>query len=713
MKYTIFIDETGSFSRDVSAKSFVGGWVSKEYNEKNIKIEIEHSLLNLNARIADKYGETYKFLLNRDMHFVPLHRKKERIGKDANIKAPEEMAEDICSTLFNSIKKNVEFIFRSSGNPKYFANEQASYLEIIRSTIIQILREDLLKKNCEEINIIIASRRVAILMGKESHSSSDKIKNYEASILSLLEEEILDILGKNIKGTKINLKIESVDQNLGLRIADFFCGAQKKSTQINYLKDYSDIKKVYSIHNSFLYIPTNDILAALNYKYTNDQTGAIITAIESLAIKHREGVKNLLNKFIDDINKENLSLLYEDLRIYFNNELSSPDRYENLKFLERFLEILDSKLEILKEKEINTYESLKALVIKNKLKVMSHSGSLFNLKSNNNLFKEYINLIENNGSQIYGSIFKALQEKHEATLTYATIVFNSFDFESILDNIKNELDVYQKLLQNLEKPDNNLAKLEGTLGQIYAFKASSNNNKDKENDFLKAEEYFLLDKKHLTKKIGKDINQINGYLTTLSFKKQDLESLIKNFLEETNSQDTKIEDIYDFNKTDSFSSEKDSFMLLHRLYVCSLAQKINNTEIKNLKILEKKVISNLKIEDYPNFLILKWLANIYIQKGNMEKAFELLSKLTFENITSKNFTIEFIKLPIKMQLIYLEQKMKKNPSHILLDEIHKFEKFSSDIKNKIKDLGIRDYINKDIKDWDIFELCNIMPFYYS
>lgn len=731
MKYTIFIDETGNFykkSTSGSITDIIGGCVFLDNNKEDLEQLLINSeeISNINNEILNKYKNENCFNIKKDMHFSPLHNIQFRTGNDAHIKVPEGFVEKICQIIFDTSEPKIEFIFRSSGFPKYFANEQSSYIEILKSTIIQLLKEKIfIYDDCEEINIIIASRRVEALIGKTAKSNFYNTRDYERNLCANLKNDVLDIHKEILKNKILNIKIEQSSNikivGLGLELADFFCGALKDKKSNSYLDKYENNSKIreYNIHDSLLYVPTNDILSILKYINQDDPTGAIITAIEFLSSKYDNKVDKLLNIFLEEIQLEKIILLNEELKIYFNEELSSSNRYMNIDFIRNFINILNKKLVLIENKDTLQGDIIKATILKNQLKVYSHSGSIFDFNSKNNLFDEYKKMIEEKGSEIYGSIYKALQERHEALLTYSTILFNSFEFESLIPRFENEITQYKKMLFNETQADNNIAKLEGTLGQIFALKACYANNENKEQDFLKAEKHFLADKKYLTKKIGKDINQVNGYLTTLYFRQGNLDKSIESFIQETNFKGD-FNQIYDF--SNQIESDRNVFMLLHRLYICSLAQKVNNQKIKNIEVMEKYFLNSIKeenLKDYPYFLVIKWLSNLYYKNEEKEKSYNVLQKVQFGSIKENNFTVELIKLPIILITYYLEEKYefakktitKNDIENDISDFVKKLPSIQNFLKSEIK--LYEKYLNKNVNDWDIFEVCNIMPFYYS
>jgi len=366
MDYKVYVDETGDFSNKVKKNKntdYVGGWVChSSFPKKLIKLIKEASdpiisNTNIEFRIPDH------------LHFMPLHIFKLRQGKDSTITIPTSKVEPIVSNIFKLILPEVNMVFRSVGFPIYYVNEQATYIEILRSTIIQLLDEFDLTN--DKVEIVIASRRISELMGGSGYANP---LEYEKALSLSLSNEIQQSYEykKQVIQKNIAISFMSSRKETGLAIADFFCGAMRYS-KYNYLNNYQIDQKLkrYSIHNAYILIPNKTIPKIKNI-YKNDPISATIQAFELFA-KYPDDHE--LNNFIlskrkdfKTVNDDYIKLFAQELRSYLNEKIvNDPYRYQNLDIMNKFI--------LLIEKEFINYNIL--LIIKYyKIKIQSHQGRI-------------------------------------------------------------------------------------------------------------------------------------------------------------------------------------------------------------------------------------------------------------------------------------------------------------------------------------------------
>ncbi|MFN8672927.1 MAG: DUF3800 domain-containing protein [Candidatus Sericytochromatia bacterium] len=703
--YNIYIDETGSFykSKDKNT-NFVGGWVSSNFNKNNFFKKIAPKIDEINQIICNDYNDDKLFNIKKDLHYVPLHFEDRRIENDSHIKVPTEKVPEIIQFITDSVFENVDFIFNSTGFPSYFINEQSSYFEILHSTIFQILDEPIFEnKDIEEINLFIASRRTKKVLGDKIYNN---LQEYETNICNKISEEIKNIFKYKGFSNKIKIKIIPADQIFELQLADIFIGCIRDK---KYIEKYANDKiKQYNIHNAFKYQPkryTQEIENIFEY----DKISALLLAFEYISSdnkKNKNELEQLIIKLFSKISEKEEVDFYQELKNYLESKIIRDSlKYENLDFIENFIFNIKNKINLIKNNQIKA--KITFILEKNYIKIHSHNG-----KISINEIDNYFKLIEENQELIFNNIYELFQERIETKLKSIPIFFNRLEFNSWENKLQEEFDLYKKitdLTKQEVKKDSNLAKISGTLGQAYAFLYNFNKDKDY---FDLAEQYIKEDIEYCNKNTSEYYKAL-GYLVSLYFKKDDLEKAEDYFLLETNSQDKNKDLIYNLSKIDNFNFN-DPFCLLHRIYLCALAQKLEKKEILGLSSFADNFIKNKNVSKYPNFLTGKWLGVLLLNNNENEKA-NIIFDSILEKYENDEYIIKLIKLPIFLLNFYTKKLLEtKINTNFEKEVILPLEKELPNTIQKLKELGFYDLLDKEnLLQEDLYKISSIMPFYYS
>jgi len=689
MNYYIFIDETGNFIKSKNRNTnYVGGWVcgqgSKRYTEalekkinQSVQKYIQMNNLNIEFPVPDY------------LHFIPLHLLENRKKKDAHIQVPFQYVQPILSEIFSTINNDVLLVFRSTGFPYFCANDQAVYIEILRATLHQLI-DDLNITARDKVEIVIAERRLDRLMGLYG---IDNPRDYENSLSEAIKNEMLKIFAlKQLHKDQVNIFFSSARKNITLAVADLFCGALRWK-KYNYLEDYHQKIKRYSIHNAFIYIP-NRTTSIIDNILEHDPGMGLLLAFEALSNnQNQEELIRYVNKLCKNIDSEAKESFNQELRLFLKEKLvDDPTRYQNLDQMSILIQEI--------EKRFNEKYIIATLKFY-RIKIMSHMGSK-NVES----LEEYCHYLELYGPEIFGNMYIVAQEKIEAMLTIVhPAAFNIFKFERVEDYLSKEIERYETIFPDVpNRIDETRARLEGTIGQMYGFLSDYPGNEDM---FEFAEEYLKLDVSHCRKN-SRFWYQGMGYLTSLYYRKRMLDKAIDSFMIETNSEKNDPADIFNLSKLYLFKSNEDDYFLLHRLYLCALANKVNKTTIKSPGELMNQLLENKNKSKYPIFLSVKWLSVIYAQKGDIKTALNILKSIDIKPVQD-GFAVDVTKLPIKL-LVHLYKKKQNLRSSFDLDrELNLLEEREKGIKENLISLGIQ-RINEDT---DYFDVAQVLPFYYS
>lgn len=710
--YSIYIDETGSFYPSKSKDTnFVGGFVSSNFNKKTILEKINPKLNEINKVISQEFGNDNKFNINNDLHYAPLHKMDLRVAHDSHIKVPVEKVPEILQLITDTIYKNTDFIFRSSGFSSYFINEQSSYFELLRATIFQLLDDPIFdNNNVEKITINIASRKSRKIFGEKIYENFDE---YEKKIIDNLIQEIKTVFKYKDFSKKVEIFVIPARTSFELQIADIFIGCLRENKYISTYKDNNKTRK-YNLHNAFKYEPKRKVEELKNI-FSLDKSKGLILTFEYLSNEDlSEGIKNelykLLEEFFSKTDEDDEISFFDDLKLYLESKTTKDSmKYQNLNFIENYIKNIQKNIHFIKSELYRN--KLNFVLKKNYLKVHSHIG-----RPNLDPIDDFLNIIENNDLGIFSNIYELLQERLESKLRAITIVLNSLKFDNWEDKLTEELNLYKSVLKLvgektiISKKDNNLAKISGTLGQIYAFMYDIN----KDEDYYHFAESYIKEDISYCLENTKEYFKALGYLTTLYFKKGDLEKAEKSFLLETNSTNENKELIYNLSKNELFkSNDKDSFYKLHRIYLCALAQKIDNKEIIGIdKFVEDFIKSNTPLK-YPNFLTAKWLGVILANQGKLEKAKEIFDLIT-SNLDEKEFIIKIISLPIHL-LSYHTNKILGGDSLLDIEtNLYTIDLEVSGTTETLTKIGFYDYLyNKSVKVEELYNIALMMPFYYA
>jgi len=686
MNYYVYIDETGSFIKSKNKDTnYVGGWVCS-HGTKKIKKQVDDAIQDYITRNA----LPTQFPIPDYLHFMPLHKLALRKKKDSRIRVPIKYVQPIVTEFFSVMAEKVFLVFRSKGFPRFYANEQAAYIEILRSTIYQLI-DDLKLTDKDRLEIVIAARRVKILMGE---FGKENIMDYENLLTNALRDELMKYAldARQLSEKQVKIVVSDARDFMPLAVADMFCGALRWKDH-KYLKNFEDKIRHYHINDAFIFIP-NRTTSIINNIYENDPGLGILRAFEALSknINQKELV-DCVNNLCRNISDEEKNMFNNELRQFLQEKLiDDPKRYQNLDQTSIFIDEVKQRF----PKDYNILATLKFYNIK----ILSHKGSK-NLKP----FSDYCRFLDLHGPEAFGNMYMVAQEKIETILTIVQpAAFNIFKFERVEEYLFKEIERYNFIFPDVEnRIDEIRARLEGTIGQMYGFLSDY---PGKESLFDKALLHLQRDV-NLCKKNSPFWKQGMGYLTSLFFRKKMLDKAIQSFMCETNSEKKNESDIYKLSRLHLFDSRKDHYFLLHRLYICALANKINKTTIESPEKLMEYLLKSNNISEYPVCQSAKWLSVIYAKQDDLENALSILQKI--DTNPSHGFAIDIIKLPIKILIHLYQKKLNIESSFDLENELNLLELREKGIKSNLLSLGIHKFND----DSDYFDVAQVLPYYYA
>ncbi len=465
MKYIFAIDETGNFSFDEKANSYVCGvLISKSENE-----------------LKQKYKEAYQsFFPNR---LVP-DTKEQLIGKEQehfHFAKLFNNQKEICKTELLPLANK---IYISSGKPLLFANNQNYWQIAVTAVITQLLKQQKFDRDdALEIQIDFRADKV---WGTINETSPDFLAYH-----NILKNQF-ELIIKPYKDTlniPISILFASDTSSFFVNLADIVCGIVKQHKEVNSIK--CPCEKVMGNSNPALLIANNPLAALvtifqelLNNGVSNN------TALMSTILERCRKEQNLYNQVWEIF----YSFLKFQIKERFENNHFSKLNEINSLFLKEFNRNFQ---------KINSDKTLDIATLF--VEFASHNGEHI-LPFSNDFF---LNILNDNHNE--SRILRKWEKWISYELRSAQILFNSYEFDTIesrFESLWNQQESIIKSIPFAEIKDEHTTAIIGTLAQSYAYKGKMD----------KAIEYFELSLEYATRSNA----QAYFYLLTCHLLKQDI-----------------------------------------------------------------------------------------------------------------------------------------------------------------------------------------------
>ena len=406
----------------------------------------------------------------------------------------------------------------------------------------------------------------------------------------------------------------------------------------------------------------------------------------------------------DKLDRREKRRLFHSWKNYLDVLLrKSPDRYDNLKEAESALKCIKRLLPSDFKKMDNDTLRMFADLGLQKIRIASHRG-----KIEDGVVRSHIAFIKDFSQRIFRNRMEYMQHQIDASLIAVQVqAFNPLKFDEAENNIKPIREKYEAMFQpefsrgNII--DENRAKLEGTYGQICGFLYN----------LTREERYYDQAEKSLKNDIAACVygehvwEQGMGFLTSLYWRNGKLRQAIESFLEESQAPKDSSS-LFDLSETSLFGGFEKPFLLLHRLYICALAAE-KGEKIRGIEAVGKKMLSLNGLDRYPWFLSAKWLAVLYMKQGKFKGARKLLLRAVRHD---KNFTLAFVRLPVKMLLHLCNHHLNIPSDFSLKSEIAYLEELRPGVGKILEQLGIERFYSKPGR-WNFYETAVFPPFYYA
>jgi hypothetical protein len=582
--------------------------------------------------------------------------------------------------------------------PFIIPHEQAGYVEILRNTLVQLVHEPVFGQNANII-ITIAHRRSETLYGDGDFTG------YETNLSNRLSLELTQSFPVKPKPT-ISVSFKDARKIPGLLLADFFCGALRNENR-NYLKDYKEIR-IYPFSKGYSLVGGRAV-QQLEFIETIDVVAAAVQCLDMLSADAENlELMKLFQRMYQKLDESMKKSFFESVQMLMNETLvGNPERYAYLDRMKTITQLLRGLLTQKKPAAMSPVELRMMVDIQlNEIRIESHKG-----RTDVNILKELLSFMDEYGNLAFENQLTLMQRRLDIVLQGIQIsTFNTFRFEEVEGILREHRDRYQEMFsKELSRggvQDNNIARLEGTLGQMDGFLY----------DFSRDRIYFESAEISLKNDIDACIpgtrvwEQGMGYLTALYWKDGDLEKALPQLLCEGGKPDLKPEDVYDLEQIDLLGGTRKPFIFMHRLNICALAQKKGNT-IRNLDAAADFLLKSQRLSQYPEMLSAKWLGILYAMSGNYQQSLTLFDAVLSGGDDS-GYTLQVLRLPLKLCKHLVLWKLGKPSEFICEQEVARLEQMQPGTEQLLKNLGIEKFYQNPI-NWDCYDIGTLLPFYYS
>lgn len=728
--FHVFIDETGSFSYlsqlqyNKKHSTFVSGWVVAAEHVNKLDDILRGCVKDFNQDMAGK-NVPGEIVYPQDLHFMPLHYQEQRTGQDSGISIAPGHIPGLITRIFNTLQDKVLLVFRSSGMPFIIPHEQAGYMEILRNTLVQLVHEPVFGKDFE-ITVTIGHRRSHVLYGDGFKDT----RAYEKYLSNRLTMELGEsFLAKPRPGIKI--LFGNARKLPGLILADFFCGSIRNKER-HYLDNYPSAQ-IYVFSKGYSLVGGRAV-QQLKFFETIDPVAASVQCLDMLSTdKDNPELLNLFEQMYKKLDQTAKKSFFESIQIHLNDIIvGNPERYAHLDRVKTMIDLLHSRI-LNKEPSSMSPDELRMMVDiqLNDIRIESHKG-----RTNEDMLKGFLSFLDAYGDLAFENQLTLMQRRLDAVLQGIQVsAFNTFRFDEVAGFLSEYRDRYLEMfrveLAREGTRDGNLARLEGTLGQMNGFLY----------DISCDPAHFKAAEDSLKNDIVACIpgtrvwEQGMGYLTALYWKKGDLDKALSQLLLEGGEPAMSSKDVYDLGKLDMLGCKRKPFIFMHRLNICALAQK-GGKEIAGLDSAAGFLQQSNRLSQYPEMLSAKWLAILYAVEGDrrelrakshvyeghdgldlhvMEetrrKSLALLNEVLSEGDDS-GYTLQVLRLPLKLCRHLILTKLGESSLFVCEQEVAHLELMQPGAEELLKKLGIEKYYGNPT-DWDFYDIGTLLPFYYS
>lgn len=694
--HVVFIDESGAFL-PCGKPGFVAGWVCPASREtalgKRLR-EVVGAFNDERAGCPKREGVLYP----EHLHLAPLLNPCLRNGADTGIGVPAAAAKILVRRVLDLARQEAVFVFRSDGRPVLAGDMQSEYLQVLRNTLVQLLENAVFKPETG-VRVVLARRDLARVLAPADTTSGELYENYlSAGIAAELREAFPD------RKFDLSVTLDSARKNPGLILADFVCGAFREGPT-NWLAGFHDVRR-YPFQNGYRILPPRR-LGEVRELRKRDAAAAALLCLDGLCSSEaheelRSELKSVHAAFRDDDRRR----FYAEVRARLEAEwVEGAARYERIAWVRNLLDRLTVLLPNNPEAMAPDQLRLTADIGLNRIRLVSHSGG-----TNREPVRKHRAFLERFGGGAFRNRLELLGHRVETALTAAQVeAFNAFRFLEAEPALLAVREDYRRLFgDELSRPgvkDEHLARLEGTLGQVYAFEA------DLTGDGIwaeAAEECLRRDVALCTP--GSPYHEMGwGYLTVLYWKRGDLDRAVAAFREEAGRPDAPDGDVFRLN-ADPFGCARNPFRLLHRLSLCALARQ-QGRKVTGLSTVVKGLLDRADtLPEYPANLQAKWAAVLLAQEGHHARALELTrAALTG---AERNFTLELVRFPLRLLEAHLASRVGGSPGFSATEAWDRLKTLQADAGTLLSRISMEAFSPAPV-DWDPYRVGTLLPFYFS
>ncbi len=643
--YHVYIDESGSFSFH-SPFSLVGGFVCREESGLEIRGVFQRVTDRHNHRALAEWNDPAARVTFPDhFHFMPLHDPAMRTGTDKGATIPPDRVPELMGELFREFRPLAACAFRTRGLPRMTANEQSTYLELLRQAVLQLFEKETFPPGAD-VAVTIAHRRVYELYGEAGYADQSA---YEKRILKALELSLQDAFPRS--GHNVSFFFGDARTEAGLVLADLVCGAfrfrDRREERPDYLEGWENVRN-FPYREGFRLNPSalEDRIAFVRRE---DPFAAAWLCLDILSGNPgcepaRQALRSIAGGWAGLQGEPFWHGVADRLRFLLRED---PDRYGRLDEAAAVIRAVRPLLGKNVEAMTPARRSLLAALLQANVELDSHRGSTSPVSC-----RELVDFLGRHGATVFGSPAAAFLQRLEAHLQSVQVsAFNRFLFLEAEREISPLLARYRQLRAALGaeagQPDDFLARLEGTLGQVCGFLADL----EPGGGWSDMAEGSLREDAAACVPGSAHHAQGLGYLTVLHWKRGDVpqtEAALRaeaGFALGRGGALPVAVDLYDLEwEAELFAAHP--FLLLHRLQLCALARAKTGRPAAGLDAVVRRMTQDPRLRGYPRFLSAKWAGVLLVLEGRPEEALAIASSALPEE--GDDAALEAAALPLRM-----------------------------------------------------------------
>ena len=697
MTLHIFIDESGTFDeglpQSLSARPSIVGGVCGTSSAEGWESLFLRQLTAYNLMLSEKtqLGSPIQFEFPKHYHCSQLLAGK--IPTPGVVRSGQ--LEDFAENIIDTLKDEVRFAFWSKNSDQRFEySPQATYV----LNLVAALRMAFSKlaesrsEKVDRVEIVVAQRTIKETVSSDADTyflRQIAVQDYMGRLLGFVREQLVsgegpgvELAARLVTAGTLSLKSDIGTQNAGLIAADFVCNRARAASLPNFTchKTQPDAM-LFGNYSKFYQRVVDRLIEARQYAAAADFLRRFYPASNGLP-DSGQILKALSGEDDPDILTRELPALINQARFMIGRRTSEPGMLASARsLLDALIKIADGKLSAAADARIQRgWADLLVDALCELSTCHNHMGAV---GPQQDVELKLGKVLEQNKKILSGTYHSRRDLLLEARTRNLNLLFNDYRFEEVLRVF--EADVTERETQIPEgEPDELLGKMQGSLGQAWAFLASRDSGYS---GF--AREYFEKSLHHFQPGTLYYSMSVN-YLATLAWQEGDPDLACRELCRGSrfNIPSSARELVRRFDEVID-QPDVDAFDAVNLLRIIALAVHCgeDSLDVGKLEGLTERLLPRFK-DAHPDELLCKWLAFLHLSVGNSAVALNLCQR-GVEICRQLDFTVQTIGLSIlSLQARCAAMQGGNQP----IDTIAELQRWTSELCERSAPFG--DYISR-------------------